>query len=92
MYPYMSHIEPFLGAQGWGFWAGLFGLMAVIALVALALKAFSLWYAARAGQKVWFVALFLFNTFGILEVIYLLWFRPKNPAVSESSPETADEA
>ena len=88
----MSQVESFVSAQGFGFLAGLFGLVVVIVLGALALKAFSLWYAARAGQKIWFVAILLLNTFGILEIIYLLWFRPKNPAASDPSEGSEDRA
>ena len=41
------------------------------------LKGFALWYAARASQKWWFIALLIINTLGILELVYLIWFRPK---------------
>ena len=54
-------------------------LMLVIALWTIVLKGYSLWAAARAGQKKWFVALLVINTFGILEIVYLLWFRPGAP-------------
>ena len=36
------------------------------------------WYAARGGQKYWFVAILIVNTLGILEIIYLIWFRPRS--------------
>ena len=56
----------------------------VIAVIwTLALKAFALWYAARGGQKTWFVALLLVNTLGILEIAYLLWFRPQSFELEE---------
>jgi|CXWL01.1.fsa_nt_gi hypothetical protein len=48
---------------------------AVIALISLVLKGFALWYSARNYQKNWFVVMVVLNTFGILEVIYLIWFR-----------------
>lgn len=38
-------------------------------------KGIALWHAARNKQKVWFVALILVNTVGILEIIYLVFFR-----------------
>ena len=34
-------------------------------------KALALWHSAKRGQKVWFVILFLVNTAGLLEIIYL---------------------
>ena len=51
----------------------------------LILKGFALWHAERCNQKWWFVALLIINTFGILEIVYLIWFRPKSP-VKESAP------
>lgn len=39
------------------------------------LKAFSLWFAARKGQKYWFVALILVNSLGILPAVYLFLYR-----------------
>lgn len=41
------------------------------------LKGFALWYAARNKQKVWFIALLIINTVGIIEIIYLIFFRPR---------------
>lgn len=62
---------------------GLFGLIfpfvLIVALFTIVLKGYALWYAARAGQKYWFVALLFINTVGILEIIYLLFFRPSAP-------------
>ena len=41
----------------------------------LILKGFALWHAARGSQKWWFFFLLIVNTLGILEIIYLIWFR-----------------
>lgn len=49
--------------------------IAVVAIWTLTLKGFSLWYAARNYQKRWFIVLLIVNTFGILEIVYLIWFR-----------------
>jgi len=49
----------------------------VIAVWSIAIKGYALWHAARNGQKEWFIALLVVNTVGILEIIYLIWFRPK---------------
>lgn len=40
-------------------------------------KALALWYAARNKQLVWYIVLIIVNTAGILEIIYLLFFRKK---------------
>lgn len=42
------------------------------------LKAISLWKAARANQLVWFIVLIIFNTVGILPIVYLLFFVKKD--------------
>lgn len=34
-------------------------------------KGMSLWKAARNGEKGWFIALLVINTFGILEICYI---------------------
>jgi len=38
-------------------------------------KGFALWKAARNNHAVWFVCIFIFNTLGILPIIYLLLNR-----------------
>lgn len=54
----------------------LLPLIVVVALWTVVLKGFALWHAARGGQRNWFIALLVVNTLGILEIIYLIWFRP----------------
>lgn len=60
-----------------------------LALWTLILKGYALWHAARASQKNWFIALLVINTLGILEIVYLVWFRPTSnsdkPAVSSET-------
>jgi hypothetical protein len=34
-------------------------------------KGFALWKAAHREEKIWFMALLVINTFGLLEIIYL---------------------
>lgn len=38
-------------------------------------KGIACWKAGRNDQLVWFVALFVLNTAGILPIIYLLFFQ-----------------
>ena len=40
-------------------------------------KGFALWKAARNNHSVWFVCIIIFNTVGILPIIYLLLNRTK---------------
>jgi len=43
-------------------------------------KGVALWKAARNCQKVWFVAMLILQTLGILEILYILFFqKDKNP-------------
>lgn len=42
-------------------------------------KGVALWKAARNGHKKWFIALFLLNTFAILEIIYIFYFSKPKP-------------
>ncbi len=67
---------------------GLIGLWLVLAFIAImivatVLKGMALWRAGQKGQKGWFVALFLINTLGILEVIYLLTAGKRDVAVKK---------
>ena len=65
-----------------GFLLGL-GAIAVLALAVWTIywKGRALWYAARKGEKVWFVVLLVVNTVGILEILYLYVFSKKSEAV-----------
>lgn len=49
----------------------------VLALIAwtIYVKASALWEAVKHGQRIWFVVFLVVHTVGILELIYLIWFR-----------------
>ena len=51
-------------------------LVIAVVLWTVVLKGFALWHAARGSQKGWFIALLIVNTLGLLELVYLIWFRP----------------
>lgn len=38
-------------------------------------KAIALWRSARNNQMKWFVCIFIFNTIGILPIVYLKFFQ-----------------
>lgn len=42
-------------------------------------KAIALWYSARYSQKWWFIFMIISNTLGVLEIIYLFFFKAKDP-------------
>lgn len=65
--------------------------LATLSFVALAAwslswKGAALWYAARNYQKKWFIVLLVpVTTLGILDIVYLLWFRrDKREGVTQS--------
>ncbi|TEB06015.1 hypothetical protein Psch_03057 [Pelotomaculum schinkii] len=41
-------------------------------------KGIALWHAARNRQLAWYIALLIVNTIGILEIVYLIFFRKKD--------------
>lgn len=47
----------------------------LILIWSLIWKGIALWHSARNKQLVWFVTLLIVNTVGILEIIYLIFFR-----------------
>ncbi len=55
--------------------ADLLVLAMVLMLWELVWKAFGMWRAARRGNSVWFILMLVFNTVGILPIIYLLLTR-----------------
>lgn len=54
----------------------------------LAWKGYALWVSARRSHKWWFVAIFILNTFALLEIIYLFTVakvqKPRRPEGSGS--------
>ncbi|MGB4076831.1 MAG: DUF5652 family protein [Minisyncoccia bacterium] len=70
--------DPLFGpaASALGFGAIAFSIvLLLITIWMLVWKALALWHAARNKQRWWFLALLIVNTVGILEIIYLAWFR-----------------
>jgi len=56
---------------------GALGSLSIIFILVLAWglfwKGFALWYAAKRGEKWWFIALLVINTLGILEIVYIFF-------------------
>lgn len=55
----------------------MFVLMIIVGVWEFIWKAIALWKSARNTQKVWYVFILLFNTAGILPIIYILFFQKK---------------
>ncbi len=81
--PFYSPVYP---PEAFGFMAAFLPFIMIAVLWTIVLKGFALWHAARGSQKWWFIALLVINTVGILEIIYLIWFRPKS-GIKEAAPK-----
>ena len=53
-------------------------LFAIIGIWSLVWKGFSLWKAAGKKSIPWFIALLIFNTVGILDILYIFVFSKIN--------------
>lgn len=52
-------------------------LIVILALFDSVLKLIALWRAARNNHLVWFIFLAIFNTIGVLPIVYLVLNRQK---------------
>lgn len=52
-------------------------LLVVLALFDAVMKVIALWRSARNNHLVWFIFLAIFNTIGILPIVYLVLHRKK---------------
>ncbi len=60
--------------------------LAVISVWTLIWKGFALWHSAKNQQKGWFIVILILNTMGLLPIIYLIWFKPKeNEEIEEKA-------
>jgi hypothetical protein len=80
----MHNYSPFYAPFAPALLYALLPVFIVGVLWIVAIKGYALWNAARNGQKEWFIALLIINTLGILEIIYLVWFRPSSHSHSDT--------
>ena len=57
--------------------AGFLTLIVILSIWALVWKGIALWKSGRNNQLAWFVAVLLVNSFGILPIVYILFFQKK---------------
>jgi len=60
-----------------GMGAGMIALFVALLVWSAVWKAIALWKSGRNNQLAWFVVMFIVNTVGILEIVYLLFFQKK---------------
>lgn len=53
-------------------------LIVLLIIFDLILRGLALWRAARNNQSGWFIIMLIFNTAGILPILYLLFFSKKS--------------
>lgn len=73
-----GEFQQYMGMGGYSFSSPLFLLLLIWSL---AWKGVALWKAARRGEKVWYVAILIVNTVGILEILYIYVFSKKSKSV-----------
>ena len=74
-----------MGFFNWGcpVLSGLMLFLIPLAVVwSMAWKGIALWRAGRNGHLVWFIVLFIFNTLGILPIIYIFAFSRRGDKLS----------
>jgi hypothetical protein len=52
-------------------------MLVLVLLWSLAWKGLALWRSAKSEQKYWFIAFLVFNTLGVLPIIYFVFFQKK---------------
>ncbi len=65
-----------------------FIVFVLLALWSLVWKGIALWHSARNHQKVWFVVLLVVHTVGILDILYILFFRKNKNSVVRTTTTT----
>jgi len=68
---YFADLETFLAST-----IGI-AVLSLIVVWGLVWKGFALYRAGKQNQPGWFVALFLINTVGVLEILYLAFFSKR---------------
>lgn len=58
--------------MGMGTFAAI--IILILAVWSIAWKGFALWIAAKEDKKWWFVPILIFNTAGILEIVFIFLF------------------
>jgi hypothetical protein len=78
-----AHMSPFLPPA----LAAIFlPLLIVVLCWTIIWKGIAFWYSARNHQRIWFIVFLIVNTLGILEILYILfWRKNKNSVVTTTT-------
>ncbi|MEK7567566.1 MAG: DUF5652 family protein [Patescibacteria group bacterium] len=55
---------------GWG-WGNFWPTLSILVMWSIFWKGLALWHSGRKGEHLWFIALLIINTAGLLEIFYL---------------------
>ena len=73
-----SDYQQFINAMGYsGLSVGFISLLAILSVWDLVWRGIALWKASKNNKQYWFIALLIFNTVGILPIIYIFFFSNK---------------
>lgn len=79
---YYHMMTPFL-------FASLLPLLPIFFVWSIAWKGWALWLAARRKETLWFIALLILNTAGLLEIFYIFVIAKRNDTVETPSKPSA---
>ncbi len=72
----------------WGISTGwIFALMIIVSIWSLVWKGFALWKSANKKSIPWFVVLLIFNTIGILDILYIFVFSKITFKTKKTQPK-----
>jgi len=74
---YYGPTNPMIDSYFYMWNSSLFAIIIILAVWSAAWKGFALYRAGANRSPAWFVCLLIFNTLGILEILYLFVFSKK---------------
>jgi len=69
--------------------SGFIWVIVILGIWEAVWKAIALWRAARNSHLVWFICIVIFNTVGILPIIYIFGFSKKKVCSNEIKKESS---
>jgi hypothetical protein len=63
-------------------------LIIILVLWEFIWKGIALWYAARNHQRAWFIVMLILHTAGILEILYVCFFRKNKNSLVHTTTVT----
>jgi hypothetical protein len=76
----MDYYGPYIDSNFYLWNVGIMAAVIILAVWTIVWKGFALYRAGANRSPAWFVCLLIFNTLGILEILYLFVFSKKRAA------------